>query len=72
MFRYILYKGSCGHDIGLAQQEYRANIGPEHKLYGLRKCYLLPTGSEEREVFGLGGIPVAVLPSCKDMKTIAL
>ena len=33
---------------------------------------LLPTGSEERGVLGVGGIPVAILPSCQDMKTIAL
>ena len=29
--------------------------------------YLLPTGSEEREVLGAGSIPVATLPSCQDM-----
>ena len=34
--------------------------------------YLLPTGSEEREVLGVGSIPVAILPFCQDMKTIAL
>ena len=33
---------------------------------------LLPTGSEERGVLGLGSVPVAVLLSCQDMKTIAL
>ena len=33
---------------------------------------LLPTGREEREVLGVGSIPVAILPSCQDMKTIAL
>ena len=33
--------------------------------------YLLPTGSEERGVLGVGSIPVAILPSCQDMKTIA-
>ena len=32
---------------------------------------LLPTGSEERVVFWAGSIPVAILPSCQDMKTIA-
>ena len=32
---------------------------------------ILPTGSEEREVLGLGSIPVAILPSCQNMKTIA-
>ena len=29
-------------------------------------------GSEEREVFGFGSIPVAILPSYQGMKTIAL
>ena len=33
---------------------------------------LLPTGSEERGVLGVGSIPVAILPSCQDMETIAL
>ena len=33
---------------------------------------LLPTGSEEREVLGVGSIPFAILPSCQDMKTFAL
>ena len=32
----------------------------------------LPTGSVERGVLGVGSIPVAMLPSCHDMKTIAL
>ena len=58
-----------------------------HPTVGYQKCYtcficllvanylyqnLLPTGSEEREVFGVGSIPVAILPSCQDIKTIAL
>ena len=34
--------------------------------------YVLPIGSEEREVLGFGSIPAAILPSCQDMKTIAL
>ena len=29
------------------------------------------TGSEEREVSGVGSIPVAILPSCQDIKTCA-
>ena len=29
---------------------------------------LLPTGSEERGVLGIGSIPVAILTSCQDMK----
>ena len=33
---------------------------------------LLPTGSEEREVLGVASIPVAILPSCQDRKSIAL
>ena len=30
--------------------------------------YLLPTGSEERDVLGVGSIPVAILPSGQDIK----
>ena len=33
---------------------------------------LLPTGSEERGVLGVGSIPVAILPSCQYLKCIAL
>ena len=33
---------------------------------------LLPTGSEEKEVFGVGSIPVVILPSCQYMNTVAL
>ena len=32
---------------------------------------LLPTGSEEREVLGFRSIPVAILPPCQAVKTIA-
>ena len=50
------------------------------KLYDLIVCsqftafmiILLPTGGEEREVFGVGSIPVAILPSCQYMATIVL
>ena len=35
-------------------------------------AHLLPTGSEGREILGVGSIPVAILPSCQDMKTIVL
>ena len=31
---------------------------------------LLPTGSEERGVLGVGSIPVAILPSCQYMKIL--
>ena len=39
----------------------------QYILYGL-----LPTGSEEIEVLRVGSIPVAILFSCQDMKTIAI
>ena len=34
--------------------------------------HLLPTGSEDKGVLVVGNIPVAILPSCQDMKYIAL
>ena len=34
--------------------------------------HLLPTGSENRGVLGVRSIPVAILPSCQNMKTMAL
>ena len=39
---------------------------------GNEYCYLLPTGNEERGALGVESIPVAKLPSCQDMKTMAL
>ena len=42
------------------------SVGSGSEYYGL-----LPTGSEDREVFGVGSITVAILHSCQDMKTIA-
>ena len=36
----------------------------------LPPIYLLPTGSEEREVFGVGSILVAILRSCQYMKML--
>ena len=33
---------------------------------------VLPTGSKEREVLGVESNPVAILPSCLDMKTTSL
>ena len=43
-------------------------------IVGLFARYLLvlPNGSEERDVLGVGSIPVAILTSCQDMETIAL
>ena len=37
-----------------------------------RSVDLLPALSEDRGVLGVGSIPVSILPSCQDMKTIAL
>ena len=33
---------------------------------------ILPTRNEKRELLGIASIPVAILPSCQDMKIIAL
>ena len=35
-----------------------------------RSLPLLPTGSEEKEVLGVGSIPVAILPSCQYIKML--
>ena len=43
-----------------------------HKDLQERFSKLLPTGSGETEVFRVGIIPVAILPTCQDIKTIAL
>ena len=44
----------------------------DNKVRPLNSFSLLPTRSEERGLLGFGSIPVAILPSCQDMKTIAL
>ena len=31
------------------------------------QIHLLPTGSEEKGVLGIGSIPVAILPSCQSI-----
>ena len=43
-------------------------------LYHLLSDYynLIPTGSEEREISGFGSIPFAILPSCQDIKAVAM
>ena len=41
-------------------------------LLRMHQMFLLPTGSEVRGVLGVGSIPVAILPSCQNMKTFAL
>ena len=46
---------------------------PDVCAEGLKKYpSLLPTGSEERGVLAVRSIPVAILPSCQNMKTMAL
>ena len=47
-------------------------MGSSFEVMLPRKISLLPTGNEEREVLGVGNIPVSILPFCQDMKTIAL
>ena len=42
---------------------------PESNIF--YSLFLLPTGSEERGVLGVGSIPVAIFPACQNMKTIA-
>ena len=39
---------------------------------GAIKTHLLPTGSEEGGVLGVGSVPVVTLPSCQDLTIIAL
>ena len=46
--------------------------GPRVQSVDSRSSNLLPTGIEEREVLGVGSIPVAILPSCQNMTIIAL
>ena len=39
-----------------------------YSMYIIVLGHLLPTGSEEHEVLQTGSIPVAILPSCQDIK----
>ena len=50
--------------------KYQVSLGQTPILLSL--IVLLPTRSEGRGVFGVGSIPVAILPSSQDMKTFAL
>ena len=47
-------------------------MGLGNRMWGRGYISLLSTGSEERKVLGVGSFPVAILPSCQDMKTVAL
>ena len=45
---------------------------PSGKLWTTPGVRCMKHGIEERGVLGVGSIPVAIIPSCHDMKTIAL
>ena len=45
--------------------------GIVYSFLGVGGGILLPTGSEERGVLGVGSIPVAIPTSYQDMKTVA-
>ena len=60
-------------------EQYASTRNPLHFKMGISEnaynryyMHLLPTEGEERVVFGAGSIPVAILPACQDMKTIAV
>ena len=50
--------------------DHRVVRGLVPALGGKNDSILLPTGSEEGEVLGVGSIPVAILPSCQNMRII--
>ena len=37
----------------------------------VKSIFLLPTGSKEREVLGVGSVPVAIFASCHNVEDIA-
>ena len=76
---------ACHFDVGDAYHDRRYKCGavesdnpssqcttPVAVWSAGEKVSLLPTGSEERKVLGVGSIPVATLPSCQIMNIIAL
>ena len=54
----------------MCQLNWQCSYGHYIILVILSVTFLLPTGSEEREVLGVGSIPVAILPSCQYMKIL--
>ena len=79
---YIIPTGQeCGQYVSRSFQS-RQPCGVQHLVFLVCGRYfllhsplqvlliLLPTGSEEREVLGVGSIPVAILPSCQYMKIL--
>ena len=53
-------------------RDYTYNRQEGDWFYERKLVIILPTGSEERGVLGVGSIPVAILLSYQDMKTMAL
>ena len=51
---------------------FRKELIHKNVIKVLNSMHLLPIESAEKGVLGVGSIPVAILPSCQDMKTIAL
>ena len=47
-------------------------LSPVRDVVLLHINVLLPNGSGERGVLGVGSIPVSILPSCQDVKIVAL
>ena len=58
--------------IGLSMLIYSNTNTSNRLLYSNDIWDSLPFRSEERELLGFGSIPVAILPSCPDMKTVVL
>ena len=57
----------------VTKSAFRSQDLQKYCLTFVRRCSCsLYTGREEREVLGVGSIPVAILPSCQDVKNIAL
>ena len=48
------------------------NAGVKSIIQYTERGIILPTGSEEMGILGVGSIRVAILPSCQDMKTTAI
>ena len=63
---------SCAHSVMNNVNIEHLYIIDRHCFYVTKYGILLPTGSEEREVLGVGSISVAILPCCQYMKNIAL
>ena len=58
--------------MGLGQFDSLGEYCGPHTASSVFLILLQPTGSEESGVLEVGSIPVAIPPSCQDMKTIAL